>query len=135
MTDTLDSATVPPAPSRPDVLHVCVDTTPGPHPTDSDDIFWWLPVIGPTATVLAQVLARHTASGGTSWNVADLALRVGLSGSVARLWTTLNRLDQFKLIRFHATDVLTVRVALPALSERHLARLPADMVAAYRCRD
>ena len=38
---------------RPEQLHVCLDTTPGTHRTDSDDIGWWLPVIGPTATVLA----------------------------------------------------------------------------------
>jgi hypothetical protein len=52
----------------PDRLRVCFDTTPGAHRTDSDDIFWWLPIIGPTATVLAYTLTRHTARTGTAWD-------------------------------------------------------------------
>lgn len=39
---------------------MCADTTPGVHRTDSDEILWWLPVIGPTATVLAQTLGSST---------------------------------------------------------------------------
>ena len=44
---------------RPDRIHVLPDLTPGPHRTDSDDIWWWLPVIGPTSTSLAYLLARN----------------------------------------------------------------------------
>ncbi len=130
MTDTL--TTDPTATTRPDQLHVCADTTPGVHLTDSDEIFWWLPVIGPTATVLAQTLARYTPTGGTTWNTTELAQRIGLSGNRSKLWASLNRLDQFGVAQFHATDVLTIRLALPALSARHLDRLPADMATAYR---
>jgi hypothetical protein len=120
------------APGRPDTLHVCVDTTPGAHATGSDDIYWWLPIIGPTAAVLAQTLARTTRPGGTSWDTGDLARRIGLAGNRSKLWQSLNRLDRFGVAHFHATDVLTVRVWLPALSDRQLDRLPDDMATAYR---
>ena len=39
-------STTPPTPtaaaSRPDHLHVCADTTPGVHRTDSEEAAWWL---------------------------------------------------------------------------------------------
>lgn len=130
MTDTLP--TIPAPITQPDQLHVCADTTPGVHHTDSDEIFWWLPVIGPTATVLAQTLARYTPTDGTTWNTTELAQRIGLAGNRSKLWASLNRLDQFGVAHFHATDVLTIRLALPALSPRQLDRLPADMATAYR---
>jgi len=130
MTDTLP--TIPAPITRPDHLHVCADTTPGVHRTDNDDIYWWLPVIGPTATVLAQTLARYTPTGGMTWSTAELAQRIGLSGNRSKLWVSLNRLDQFGVAHFHATDVLTIRLTLPALSPRQLDRLPADMATAYR---
>lgn len=126
--DTTASPTI----VRPDVLHVCDDTTPGVHRTDSDDIFWWLPIIGPTATVLAHTLARQSPAGGVRWNTTDLAQRVGLAGNRSKLWVSLNRLDQFGVAHFHATDVVTIRAWLPALSAKQLDRLPADMAATYR---
>ena len=45
--------------TRPDRIIVIADHTPGPHQTDAEDNWWWLPVIGPTATALAFLLARH----------------------------------------------------------------------------
>jgi hypothetical protein len=53
--------------TRPALLRVIADDTPGPHRTDSDDICWWLPIIGPTATVLAHLFARHAAQAETCW--------------------------------------------------------------------
>jgi hypothetical protein len=117
---------------RPDHLYVCADTTPGVHRTDSDDAAWWLPVLGPTATVLAATLARSTPPGGVRWDTTELAQRIGLAGNRSKLWASLNRLDQFHVAQFHATDVLTVRLWLPALSERQLARLPLVMADQYR---
>lgn len=117
---------------RPDVLHVACDTTPGPHRTDSDDIYWWLPAIGPTATVLAVTLARRSrCEGCVQWSPEDLALRVGLGGRVTKLWSGLERLDRFGVARFHSPDVLTIRLQLPALTDRQLSRMPVDMAAAY----
>jgi hypothetical protein len=117
---------------RPDHLHVCSDTTPGVHQTDSPDIEWWLPVIGPTAAVLAQTLARYVEAGGTTWDTTELAQRIGLGGNSSKLWQSLNRLDMFGVAHFHATDVMTIRLWLPALRERNLDRLPAGMADAYR---
>jgi len=65
--------------SRPGLLHVIADATPGPHRTDSDDICWWLPVIGPTATVLAYLFARH-AKPEACWPTDTLARMTGLAG-------------------------------------------------------
>ena len=134
MTDTIRT-TVPiddtPAARWPNLLHVCRDTTPGVHETGSDEIFWWLPVLGPPASVLAHTLARTTSPAGTTWDTGDLARRIGLAGNQPKLWHSLNRLDRFGAARFHATDVLTIRMSLPALGDRHLERLPADMATAY----
>lgn len=116
---------------RPEHITVCLDTTPGPHRTDSDELAWWLPVIGPTASILAYTFVRHTAPTGTVWEIGPLAQRVGLSGNVSRLWASLDRLERFGLARFHATDIVTIRTQLPALSERHLSRLPDQLAAAY----
>ena len=117
----------------PDLLHVARDTTPGVHRTDSDDaVVWWLPVLGPTAIVLAFTLARYTPNEGATWDTRVLAQRIGLAGNLFTLRDSLNRLDRFGAAKFHAVDVLTIRLWLPALTERRLARLPDDMADEYR---
>ena len=116
---------------RPDHLHVCRDTTPGPHRTESADIEWWLPVIGPTATILAVTLVRHTDPTGTIWQTEPLAQRIGLAGNRSKLWASLERLERFGIIQFHATDVATIRTHLPALTDRQLTRLPGDLAVRY----
>ena len=116
---------------RPEQITVCLDTTPGAHRTDSDEIGWWLPIIGPTATILAYTFARQTAAAGTIWETSALAQRVGLAGNRSRLWASLDRLDMFGLAHFHATDILTIRTQLPALTERQAERLPADLATRY----
>jgi hypothetical protein len=44
---------------------------------------------------------------------------------------SLDRLDRFALATFVATDTLTIRSWLPALTDRQLARLPHAMAVAY----
>ena len=73
------------ASTRPARIRVHADHAPGPHRTDSDDIWWWLPVLGPTSTVLAYLLARHAAYNDTEWDTATLARSVGLGGSCSKL--------------------------------------------------
>ena len=51
--------------TRPPTVRVIADHTPGTHRTDSEDLWWWLPIIGPTASALAFLLARHAAAGWT----------------------------------------------------------------------
>ena len=76
---------------------------------------WWLPVLGPTSTWLAYLLARHAAYGERCWETATLARTIGLAGNRSKLWAALERLDMFGVAHFHATDVITIRVNLPAL--------------------
>ena len=119
--------------TRPTHLRVVADPAPGVHPTDSDDVLWWLPILGPTATWLAYLLARHAAhQPDMCWDTATLARTLGLADSESKLWASLDRLDRFGVARFVATDTLTVRLWLPALTERHLHRLPEPLAAAYR---
>jgi hypothetical protein len=118
--------------TRPGLVHVIADPTPGPHRTDSDDIFWWLPVIGPTASALAFIFARNAARAESCWPTEDLARMVGLAGNRSKLWISLERLHRFGVTTFVSTDTLTVRLWLPALSDRQLARLPEAMAVAYR---
>jgi hypothetical protein len=118
--------------TRPSSLLVIADHTPGPHRTDSDDIWWWLPVIGPTASVLAFTLARHAAYADTCWGTDTLARTIGLAGNRSKLWLSLERLGQFRAATFVATDVLTIRLNLAALSPRQLHALPVDLADNYR---
>ena len=118
--------------TRASVVHVIADYTPGPHHTDSDEIFWWLPVLGPTASALAFIFARHAVPAESCWPTEDLASIVGLAGNRSKLWVSLERLHRFGVTTFVSTDTLTVRLWLPALSDRQLARLPEAMAVAYR---
>lgn len=78
--------------TRPTSVRVIADHCDGPHRTYSDDIWWWLPVLGPTATVLAYLLARHAAYNETCWDTTVLARSVGLAGDRCKLWASLDRL-------------------------------------------
>lgn len=101
------------------------------HPTNKRQK-WWLPVIGPTATALAFLLARHATHGDTTWHTGTLARTIGLAGNRSKLWASLERLSDFGLLTFAATDIATIRLYLPPLTPRQLASLPDDLAAAYR---
>jgi hypothetical protein len=78
--------------------------------------------------------ARHAATGERCWPTDELAVRVGLGGNRSKLWMSLDRLDRFGVATFVATDTLTIRLWLPALTHRQLARLPNVMAVAYHQR-
>ena len=119
--------------ARPARLRVIGDPTPGPHRTDSDDIGWWLPILGPTSSWLAYLLARHaTTEPDTCWDIATLAHMLGLVGNQSKLWASFERLQMFGAAQFLATDVLTLRLWLPALTDRRLDKLPPPLADAYR---
>ena len=120
--------------TRPQTIHVCRDTTAGTHRTDSDEIAWWLPVIGPTATVLARLFTRTTPPTGATWQTDTLARTIGLGGGGRHLWNALERLAMFHIVTFHSADVLTIRTELPALTGRQLERLPHDLATEYAAR-
>ncbi len=117
--------------ARPDHLTVIADHSPGPHVTDSDDIQWWWPVLGPSASCLATLISRHSRCGDITWPAAVLAQRIGIGGLCSKLWATLDRLEGFGLLTFVSTDVAAVRVNLPELTARQLNHLAPDMAAAY----
>jgi hypothetical protein len=119
-------------PTRPGRILVIADSTPGPHRTDSDELLWWLPTLGPTACALAFVFARHAARAESCWPTEELARMVGLAGNRSKLWVSLERLHRFHVTTFVSTVTLTVRLWLPALTERQLSRLPDAMAIAYR---
>ena len=118
--------------SRPDRLIVVTDPTPGVHRTDSPEIAWWLPLVGPTGTCLAVVLAATARQGDATFDTVELARTVGLAGNQSKLWVSLERLAMFGVVRFASTDVVTIRLALPLLSDRQQRHLPAAMAARYR---
>ncbi len=119
--------------TRPSCVRVIADHTSGLHRTDSDDLWaWWLPIIGPTASSLAFLFARHAAQADTCWPTQDLARMVGLAGNRSKLWMSLERLHRFHVTTFVSTDTLTIRLWLPALTDRQLARLPEAMALVYR---
>ena len=120
------------ATTRPTSVRVIADHTPGPHRTDSDDLCWWLPILGPTASVLAFRFARHAAQAESCWPTDDLARMVGLAGNRSRLWLSLERLHRFHVTTFVSTDTLTIRLWLPALSHGQRALLPESLASAYR---
>jgi hypothetical protein len=76
--------------------------------------------------------ARHAATGEAFWPTEDLARMVELAGNRSRLWLSIDRLHRFRVATFVSTDTLTIRLWLPALTERQLAHLPASMAAAYQ---
>jgi len=83
-------------------------------------------VLGPTASWLWQRLARTAAlSPATELDTLELAASLGLGqghGANAPLTRTINRLQHFDAARRHH-DTLAVRLALPDLAPRRLARL------------
>ncbi len=118
--------------TRPDRLIVVADHAPGIHITDSEDVWWWLPAIGPASSLLAFTLARHARQGDTTWVPETLARMLGLGGNRCRLWASVDRLAGFGLVTFVATDVITVRLELPQMTVNQLGRLPDDLAAGYR---
>ena len=57
---------------RPDHLIVIADHRPGVHRTDSPEIAWWLPIIGPTASCLAVILAANARQRETTFDTREL---------------------------------------------------------------
>ncbi len=87
---------------------------PGPHTTAGTDALWWLPVIGPTSTVLAFNLTRGGTISETVWPTDALARTIGLGANCSKLWHNLDRLAYyFGLATLIATDTITITQHLP----------------------
>src|SRR5437868_4819334 len=87
----------------------------------------WLPVLGPTATLLYRRLGSWAEGqpNGTAVDMVDLGVSLGLGESLNRsglLFRGLQRLVQFDAARWDA-GALAVRRALAALPERRMRNL------------
>lgn len=98
------------------------------HPADDDYVTeFWLPIIGPTSYVLLREIVQQVND--SPWqtpmiDLVDTAQRVGIGHEPhtnSQLAKSLNRLENFDLIRFHVSDPAEIRTHLPDLPNR-LAR-------------
>jgi len=96
----------------------------------------WLPILGPTSTLLLRRLATDVRSGVEAFDLDDLAAGLGVGRGPGRhhggsqnapVQSSLRRLDQFGLVRLEI-DALAVRDRLPKLSRGQLDRLPPAVV-------
>lgn len=112
-------------------IHFEADATYGPHDVSVPaELAWWLPILGPTSTVLLATITRHLSTvSGFTCQLDELGARVGVKPSIAR--KSLDRLTQFHAATWQPVDVMTVRLFLPALGPGYLARLPEAMQTAY----
>lgn len=101
----------------------------------------YAPLIGPTAVLLARAMARHlqAAGGPTTVCPVELSLEVGIRasstdplGKKSHLVHAIDRLAHDRIVARLADRVLGVRVAIPPLSARALAKLPAPAREAHR---
>lgn len=95
----------------------------------------YTPLLGPTAVLLARAMARHldAAGGPTTVCPIELALEVGIRasntdplGKKSHLVHALDRLAHDRIVARLGDRVLGVRLAIPALSQRALEKLPAS---------
>lgn len=106
------------------------------HATQSDYVEWfWLPVLGPTATWLARRLAAHAAHdpGGCVVDLAELAASLGVTwhnGHDGPFSRALSRCVMFGAcapVVDASVATLAVRLTMPQLPARHLTRLPTSL--------
>ncbi len=100
----------------------------------------YAPLVGPTAVLLARAMGRHLdfARGPTTVCPTELALEVGIRASSAdplgrrsHLVHAIDRLAHGHIVARLGDRVLGVQVAVPPLSERALAQLPATARSAH----
>jgi hypothetical protein len=90
---------------------------------------FWLPVLGPSTTLLLRRLAGclEASPAGTAINVATTSRALGLgerTGRNAPLMRTVARMVDFEMARLSGPSSIAVRTSLPPLPRRHVARLP-----------
>lgn len=87
----------------------------------SSDYFehYYTPVMGPTCVLLARRLLDHA---GTSVDVADLALAVGLGRSTQSLWRAVIRLNRFQVASVYG-PYLVIRPRVPSIDDPRQTRL------------
>lgn len=99
--------------------------------------YFWLPIIGPTATWFLRRLAARfdNEHGGFDLELDETARALGLGGRRSRhspFARALGRCVSFELAHWLASDTIRVRRMLPPLAHRHLVRLPPVLQEAHR---
>ena len=101
----------------------------------------YTPLVGPTAVLLARAMARHidAAGGPTTICPVELALEVGIRasstdplGKKSHLVHAIDRLAHDHVVTRLGDRLLGVRLVIPALSPRTLARLPESVRRCHR---
>lgn len=96
---------------------------------------FWLGVLGPSATLLLRHINNELAQSprGFVLHYEELAAQLGLSGTGKNspFMRSLARLCMFDMARMTPDSRLAVRQLVPSLSNRHLARLPANLRARH----
>ncbi len=98
---------------------------------------FWLPILGPTTTVLLRRLASQfdATPDGFDLTVVDTAAEIGLGGRAGRngpFLRAFGRASQFKLSQPLEDDVMAVRRLLPPLSGHQAAKLPGSLTDEHR---
>ena len=95
----------------------------------------YCPILGPTCTLLYRRLGTLAASGTeTALDVSEMSASLGLGGGIGRtsiMVRSLARLEMFDVAHWNAGHY-AVRVALPALPDRLLRRLPPSAREVHR---
>jgi hypothetical protein len=100
----------------------------GHDPRSSYTETFWLPLLGPSATLLARKLASglELDPGGFTLPADDAARSLGLGakgGARSPFNRTLGRLAQFRLVHLDAEDVVLARRRFPGLTRTQVAKL------------
>ena len=108
-----------------------IETNPNSIPTSSDDAWvWFLPSLGPLSLAMAHRWSQYAAQAPSTWMVEDIAKTFGIGESISRVCQPIDRLEKFGIIRRTGRTV-AVRLWLPPLTQRQIARLPDYLAAVY----
>ncbi len=101
---------------------------------------WWLPVVGPTATCLLDLLADDIDSSWRTHQAVELSAALGLgarTGASSPLIRTMNRLTQFGVGEFDIAPgegpepCLSVYRTVPLIPQRSIAKWPEALQVAH----
>ena len=121
-----------------DTAEIWYVTAPFPHPVDGHYVErFWLPVLGPTATLLLRRIATdHTPSSPhhhryLSFPLDELAAGLGLGSGTAKLRRTLHRLVRYEIVHQDPDGRYTIPSHLPDVPDRYQYRWPESLQAEH----
>lgn len=104
----------------------------GYDPRSSYTELFWLPILGPSAVWLLRRVKDllEKEPHGFSIEIGELSVMLGLGSNTGRyssVQKTLNRLVIFELARIMPSEAVSIRIMMPPLPNRYLARLPESL--------